>query len=361
MAEVRLNGIVKRYGAVEILHGVDLTIRDDRFTVLLGPSGCGKSTLLRMIAGLEDISDGTIEIGGVEVNEVDASERGCAMVFQNYALYPHKTVANNIAFPLRMAGVPKSEIETKVREVAGILELEPLLQRLPRDLSGGQRQRVAMGRAMIRQPKVYLFDEPLSNLDAELRVKMRLEISRLRDRLSATMVFVTHDQVEAMTLADDIVVMRDGRVEQLGTPLEIYKAPVNRFVAGFLGTPAMSFLKVESAVSAGAGTLLTLAGGKTLQVPDKLSKKPDVVGVRPEHVQLGHDGMWPQMGATGDFEFIGAEHLGDRSYVYLATPFGELTVLQSKSGEAIEDSLPIRVDASKVHYFDEYGRTMPKA
>ena len=358
MTEVVLRNLEKRYGTVEALAGVNLVIPDDRFTVLLGPSGCGKSTLLRMIAGLEDITAGEILIGGRLVNDIDASRRGCAMVFQNYALYPHKTVANNIAFPLRMAGLPRAEIEKRVAEVAGLLELEPLLSRLPRDLSGGQRQRVAMGRAMIRQPEVYLFDEPLSNLDAELRVKMRLEISRLRDRLSATMVFVTHDQVEAMTLAHQVVVMSNGRIEQVGSPLDAYERPANRFVAGFVGTPKMSFLDVEAVETTPTGARLKLAGGAGLDLPTAPPDRVKAIGIRPEHVRLGRHDDWAAFDFDGSFSLLGTEHLGDRSYSYVSGSFGELTALGADTGlqAAIADA--ISIDASGVHFFSEDGRSI---
>jgi lactose/L-arabinose transport system ATP-binding protein len=235
MTGVTLARVVKKYGATQVIHGVDLTIADGEFCVFVGPSGCGKSTLLRMVAGLEETSDGTIRIGARDVTQLDPSDRGVAMVFQTYALYPHMTVAENMGFGLKMTGHPKAEIDTKVAEAARILKLQPLLERKPKALSGGQRQRVAIGRAIVRGPEVFLFDEPLSNLDAELRVEMRVEIARLHKEIGATMIYVTHDQVEAMTLADKIVVLRAGRVEQVGAPLDLYRDPDNRFVAGFIG------------------------------------------------------------------------------------------------------------------------------
>lgn len=245
MAGVQLKGIKKSYGAVDVIKGVDIDINDGEFVVFVGPSGCGKSTLLRMIAGLEDISAGTLEIGGRVVNEVPASERGIAMVFQSYAIFPHMTVRENVAFGLTIAGASKAEKEAKVSEAARILQMEHLLDRRPSQLSGGQRQRVAIGRAIVRQPEVFLFDEPLSNLDAALRLDMRMEIGKLHKSLNATMVYVTHDQVEAMTLADKIVVLKDGYVQQVGSPMELYHRPINLFVAGFIGAPSMNFLDVD--------------------------------------------------------------------------------------------------------------------
>ncbi len=239
MAKVTLRGIRKSFGDFEVIKGVDLDIDDRSFVVFIGPSGCGKSTLLRLIAGLEEITSGDILIGGERVNDIPPDKRGLAMVFQSYALYPHMTVANNLSFSLRLAGVPKTERDKKVSEAARILQLESLLERKPKELSGGQRQRVAIGRAIVRNPKVFLFDEPLSNLDAGLRVQMRIELARLHDSLDTTMIYVTHDQVEAMTLADKIVVLRDGAIEQVGTPLELYHHPKNLFVAGFIGSPGM--------------------------------------------------------------------------------------------------------------------------
>src|SRR6218665_2045423 len=242
MSSLKLSAVRKSYGNVEVIKGVDLEIREKEFVVFVGPSGCGKSTLLRMIAGLEHISSGDLEIGGQRMNDVDPSKRGIAMVFQSYALYPHMTVRENIGFALRFAGVAKDQIARQVNDAARILALEPLLDRLPKELSGGQRQRVAIGRAIVRNPQVFLFDEPLSNLDAELRVHMRIEIARLHKELQTTIIYVTHDQVEAMTLADTIVVLRDGIIEQVGRPLDLYDDPANQFVAGFIGSPQMNFL-----------------------------------------------------------------------------------------------------------------------
>jgi multiple sugar transport system ATP-binding protein len=289
MASVEIRGVRKSYGAVEILHGVSVPIQNGEFVVLVGPSGCGKSTLLRMIAGLENISSGTISIGDRVVNNVHPKERDIAMVFQNYALYPHMTVADNMAFSLKLKGTKKNIIKDRVDKAAGILGLDKLLHRYPKELSGGQRQRVAMGRAIVRDPQVFLFDEPLSNLDAKLRVAMRAEIKELHQRLKTTTVYVTHDQIEAMTMADKIVVMHDGIVEQIGKPLELYDHPQNQFVAGFIGSPAMNFISGVvrgGAVETAAGARLPLANGSA--VPEG---RAVVYGVRPEHFTIADDGI----------------------------------------------------------------------
>ncbi|MFT5868639.1 MAG: multiple sugar transport system ATP-binding protein [Paracoccaceae bacterium] len=291
MAEVTIRELRKNYGALEVLHGLDIDIQDGEFVVLVGPSGCGKSTLLRMIAGLEEVSSGTIQIGDRMVNNLPPSQRDIAMVFQNYALYPHKTVASNMAFSLRMARMNKAEIKQRVDRAADILGLTPYLDRYPRALSGGQRQRVAMGRAIVRDPKVFLFDEPLSNLDAKLRVQMRTEIRELHQRLSTTTVYVTHDQIEAMTMADKIVVMQAGYIEQIGSPLELYDAPANRFVASFIGSPSMNLL---SGVVHHDDGLWVDVGGIRLPVPadPNLTQGRKVTfGVRPEHLELSDTGL----------------------------------------------------------------------
>ena len=294
---LRLRDIKKSYGRVDVIHGVDLDIEPGEFAVFVGPSGCGKTTLLRMIAGLEDISSGTLEIAEQVVNDLPPSERGVAMVFQSYALYPHKTVYDNMAFGLKIAKVPKDEILRRVNEAAAILQLGDYLQRLPKALSGGQRQRVAIGRAIVRNPKVFVFDEPLSNLDAALRTKMRVELATLHRRLGATMIYVTHDQVEAMTLADKIVVLNKGRIEQVGAPLELYHRPATRFVAGFIGSPQMNFIEGTHAQAQGA----------------------HCVGVRPEHLHLAADG--PIEGTLRH-----AELLGNETFAYIdAGALGELT------------------------------------
>src|SRR6187431_323842 len=289
MASVAIRDVRKAFGAIEVIHGVDVLIDDGEFVVLVGPSGCGKSTLLRMVAGLENITSGEIRIGDRVVNNLPPKERDVAMVFQNYALYPHMTVAANMGFSMRLRGAPKSEIAARVNRAAEILGLSPYLERFPRQLSGGQRQRVAMGRAIVRDPQVFLFDEPLSNLDAKLRVAMRTEIKELHQRLKTTTVYVTHDQIEAMTMADKIVVMHDGIVEQMGTPLELYDTPANQFVAGFIGSPAMNFLKGQLE----DGRFLT-GDGIALPVPPAAAPAaapagPVVYGLRPESMHLGGD------------------------------------------------------------------------
>ncbi len=293
MASVSIDHVKKRFGEVEILHGVSIEIPDGSFTVLVGPSGCGKSTLLRMVAGLENITEGTISIGGNVVNQVAPKERDIAMVFQNYALYPHMTVRDNMAFSLALAKVDKTKIQNRVNEAAGILGLTQLLDRYPRQLSGGQRQRVAMGRAIVRDPQVFLFDEPLSNLDAKLRVAMRTEIKELHQRLKTTSIYVTHDQIEAMTMADQIVVMHDGIIEQIGSPLSLYDKPANKFVAGFIGSPAMNFIK--GTYRAGAQATIETTTGERLPLPElkqaMTDGQPIEFGIRPEHLDIADDGL----------------------------------------------------------------------
>jgi multiple sugar transport system ATP-binding protein len=293
MASVTLSGVRKSFGSTEVVHGVDVGVEDGEFCVLVGPSGCGKSTLLRMIAGLEEISGGRIAIGDRVVNGVAPKERDIAMVFQNYALYPHMSVYDNMAFSLKLAGEPREQTRLRVEEAALILGLEEYLLRYPRQLSGGQRQRVAMGRAIVRKPQVFLFDEPLSNLDAKLRVAMRTEIKALHQRLKTTSLYVTHDQIEAMTMADKIVVMNAGRVEQIGSPLELYDDPANQFVAGFIGSPAMNFLTGRMARN-GTGLAVAVGGGVHLPIPvraDIPEGREVVVGVRPEHFAVTDDGV----------------------------------------------------------------------
>ena len=292
MANVKIDNVIKRYGKVQVMHGASVDIEDGEFVVLVGPSGCGKSTLLRMLAGLEEITDGTISIGDRVVNDVLPKERDIAMVFQSYALYPHKTVFNNISFPLKMAKMPAAEIEAKVQKAAEVLDLAHLLDRYPKQLSGGQRQRVAMGRAIVRDPQVFLFDEPLSNLDAKLRVTMRIEIKELHQRLGTTIVYVTHDQIEAMTLADKIVVMRDGRIEQIGSPLDLYDNPNNVFVAGFIGSPSMNFIYGKIDEHDGQSCFVSDAG-LVLPLPDTREKmgREVIYGIRPEHIKIGEGGV----------------------------------------------------------------------
>jgi lactose/L-arabinose transport system ATP-binding protein len=317
-----LRQVRKSFGGVEVIHGVDLDVTAGEFVVFVGPSGCGKSTLLRMIAGLEEVTDGEISIGGREVTDLDPSQRGIAMVFQSYALYPHMSVRDNLGFGLKMANVPRSEIDRQVEAAARILKIEPLLERRPGQLSGGQRQRVAIGRAIVRKPDVFLFDEPLSNLDAELRVSMRIEIARLHRELGNTMVYVTHDQTEAMTLADRIVVLRDGRIEQVGTPREVYENPVNRFVAGFIGSPKMNFIEASS-----------LANGQ-ISVGDAHFAAPQgtaTLGLRPEHLLLGAAGP-DSIAARVDF----SEYLGGTRFLYTSLADGQPLVVENRDGAEIE-------------------------
>jgi multiple sugar transport system ATP-binding protein len=317
MATLSLQNLVKRYGALQTIHGVSFDIADGEFVVFVGPSGCGKSTLLRMICGLEPISEGTLLIDGKVMNAVPAAQRGLAMVFQSYALYPHMSVYENMAFGLQNLNTPKAEIAARVAQAARMLQLEPYLQRKPTALSGGQRQRVAIGRAIVREPRVFLFDEPLSNLDAELRVTMRAELAQLHRRLGTTMVYVTHDQVEAMTMASKIVVLRAGTVEQVGAPLDLYNAPANRFVAGFIGSPRMNIIdgrigRIEAGAIAvdcpGLGLIATNAKAGGLCVGDKVA-----LGIRPEHVVPGKSGV-----NDVTAKVAGVEQLGGLSYVQLA-------------------------------------------
>ncbi|QUS37241.1 ABC transporter ATP-binding protein [Falsirhodobacter algicola] len=313
MSGVRLDGIVKAYGAVQVVHGVNLEVAEKEFVVLVGPSGCGKSTTLRMIAGLEEISAGTLTIDDKVVNRVAPKDRDVAMVFQNYALYPHLNVADNIAFGLRIRKESKAHIASSVQDVAAILDLEPYLQRRPADLSGGQRQRVAMGRAIVRRPKVFLFDEPLSNLDAKLRTQMRAEIRRLHNRLGVTSIYVTHDQIEAMTLADRIVVMRDGRIEQIGTPMELFLNPANAFVAGFLGAPPMN--QIKATVARGTDGPVAEIGGGLLPLPripglQNAEGREIIVGIRPEYTSIAEEGTPGRVACQLDLvETLGSEAL----------------------------------------------------
>ena len=332
-SDVRLRGIKKRYGKLEVIHGVDLDIEAGEFVVFVGPSGCGKTTLLRMIAGLEEISEGDLQIAGDRVNDVPSSRRGVAMVFQSYALYPHKTVYDNLAFGLKIAKVPKDEIDRRVQAASQILQISDYLKRLPKALSGGQRQRVAIGRAIVRDPKVFLFDEPLSNLDAALRTRMRVELKTLHRRLGATMIYVTHDQVEAMTLADKIVVLSKGKVEQVGKPLDLYNKPASLFVAGFIGSPQMNFITGEFARKHGATT----------------------VGVRPEHLFVSDSGEIKGL-------LRHSEKLGNETFAYVtAGDMGDITVrvdgtLALEPGEAIS----LGFAPEHLFRFDEAGKTIWK-
>jgi lactose/L-arabinose transport system ATP-binding protein len=358
MAEVRLTDIRKSYGFLEVIKGVNLEVNSGEFVVFVGPSGCGKSTLLRMIAGLEDITSGRLEIGDAVMNDVDPSKRGIAMVFQTYALYPHMTVRENMGFALRFAGMAKDEIEARVNAAATILELGPLMNRKPKALSGGQRQRVAIGRAIVRQPDVFLFDEPLSNLDAELRVHMRVEIARLHKDLNATIIYVTHDQVEAMTLADKIVVLRGGIVEQVGAPLALYDDPDNAFVAGFIGSPRMNFLPaivtdhgpgtVTVALTAQPETVLTLPAMRVCTIGE-----PVQLGVRPEHF-VGEGQGDTQLTAEVDV----TEHLGNTSYVYSHVTPGEQIIIEREERRDIDrktDRITVGLSAAQCLLFDSGG------
>jgi multiple sugar transport system ATP-binding protein len=355
MASVTIEAVRKNFGEVAILHGVDIEIPDGSFTVLVGPSGCGKSTLLRMIAGLEQISAGEVRIGNRRVNELQPKERDIAMVFQNYALYPHMTVRENMAFALQMAKQDKPTIETKVARAAEILALGALLDRYPRQLSGGQRQRVAMGRAIVRDPQVFLFDEPLSNLDAKLRVAMRAEIKELHQRLKTTSIYVTHDQIEAMTMGDQIVVMRDGRIEQTGSPLDLYDNPANQFVAGFIGSPAMNFLPATLR-RGGAGAQVELQDGTRLDAPPASSGsdgQPVVFGTRPEHLTLTESAGIPAkvvvMEPTGMDTFVACRHEG----VDLSAVFRE------RHDFAPGSTIHLLPDRQRSHLFDaETGRRL---
>jgi ABC-type sugar transport system ATPase subunit len=323
----------------------------------LGPSGCGKSTILRMIAGLESASGGDIRIDDQVVNDEPPSKRGCAMVFQNYALYPHKTVRNNLAFPLRMASLPRSEIEAKVQTIASTLELDALLDRYPRQLSGGQRQRVAMGRAMIREPKVFLYDEPLSNLDLELRVRLRLEIAQMQKSLKSTAVYVTHDQTEAMTLADRIVVLRQGRIEQVGSPRELYDVPANLFVAGFVGTPKMNMIDISGGAPSPDGRIVEI-GSHRLTLGKDLPRSAAKVGFRPEHCArylAGTEGL--SIALTGA-RLLATENLGDRSFQYVSTDFGEMAFVGTEHDEPGQLPDMIYVPESRLHFFDASGNRL---
>ncbi len=356
MADVKLSGVGKAYGDVKILKGIDLEIRDGEFMVFVGPSGCGKSTLLRTIAGLEDITEGTLSIGGAVVNHVPPAERGISMVFQSYALYPHMNLFDNMAFGLKLAGLPKAEIATAVNSAAKILHIEHLLQRKPKDLSGGQRQRVAIGRAIVRKPEVFLFDEPLSNLDTALRVKMRYEFAKLHEQFKTTMVYVTHDQVEAMTLADRIVVLNAGRIEQVGAPMDLYEHPCNLFVAGFIGSPGMNFIDGVVVDGSSGGATVKLGGGETLRcaVDASAAKPGDKVrlGVRPEHLRAGvaHNAL----ATTVTF----VESLGSMTYAYCSNPGLDDVITCAIEGDrriASGDTLPLSVPVDKAYLFDDQG------
>ncbi|MCH1455917.1 MAG: sn-glycerol-3-phosphate ABC transporter ATP-binding protein UgpC [Planktomarina temperata] len=349
MSGVTLSNITKKYGEVQVIHGIDLEIKDGEFCVFVGPSGCGKSTLLRMVAGLEDTTGGAISIGARDVTREDPARRGVAMVFQTYALYPHMTVQENMGFGLRMNGYPKAEIAQKVAEASRILKLDDYLKRKPAALSGGQRQRVSIGRAIVRGPEVFLFDEPLSNLDAELRVEMRVEIARLHKEIGATMIYVTHDQVEAMTLADKIVVLRGGVIEQVGAPMDLYRDPDNKFVAGFIGSPAMNFL--SAVVRDGLVDVPGLETSVDLPVTLPAEGTADEIGLRPEHLTLDPKGTTHRIEMT--------ESLGGVSYAYLKGTSGEKIVVEER-GEIRStegDTVGLILDAASARLFDAASET----
>ena len=357
MATIQLEGLRKSYGATEIIKGIELTIHDQELTVFVGPSGCGKSTLLRMIAGLEEITAGELLIDGVRMNEIAPAKRGLALVFQSYALYPHMSVAENMAFSLKLAGMPKKEREAKVLKAAHILNLETYLERKPKDLSGGQRQRVAIGRAIVRNPKVFLFDEPLSNLDAALRVRMRLELTKLHKQLHATMVYVTHDQVEAMTMADRIVVLNAGRIEQVGAPMELYHKPRNLFVAGFIGSPRINLLPAVVRQMEADGVTVELPGGLLIKAA-LLSNAGRVgdsvtVGIRPEHLTLQADS-----GLPGRVQLV--ERMGSESYLHVQLSSGEMMIVKvdGETDAAGDKEVRLGVREKFVHLFDGDGKAM---
>ena len=359
MADLTLRGVKKAYGNLHILHGIDLDIKSGEFIVFVGPSGCGKSTLLRSIAGLEEITSGTLEIAGEVVNDVPPSKRGIAMVFQSYALYPHMTVYDNMAFGMKIARESKTEIDRRVRQAADILQLTKYLERLPKALSGGQRQRVAIGRAIVRNPKVFLFDEPLSNLDAALRVATRIEIAKLKESMpNTTMIYVTHDQVEAMTLADRIVVLKDGHIEQVGTPMELYKNPGNLFVAQFIGSPAMNILpaKIEKA---GAQTVVSHVGGRTamlpIETPASAAGAAVSFGVRPEDLAVATGSAYL---FEGLIDYV--EQLGEVQLVYVDIGRPDLPLVVKLPGNAEVkrgDTLRLDAAAADLHIFDGEGHS----
>jgi multiple sugar transport system ATP-binding protein len=362
MAAITMRRVSKAFGRVEVIKGVSLEIANQEFVVFVGPSGCGKSTLLRLVAGLEDVTSGEVRFDGEVVNELAPAERGIAMVFQSYALYPHMSVYENMAFGLKLAKVGREGVDQRVRTAARILQVEHLLERKPKQLSGGQRQRVAIGRAIVREPRVFLFDEPLSNLDAALRVQMRIEIAKLHHDLDATMIYVIHDQVEAMTLADRIVVLNAGVVEQVGSPLELYHHPQNLFVAGFIGSPRMNLLNGEvTSVSAG-GITVNLADGTTLTAPlsqnGARSGQKVTLGLRPEHLIEGGGGGGEIKGRV-----VAVEHLGGETYVYLERRGADPLVVKTEgnSPAKVDDLLPVGVPASACYLFDEQGEAFPRA
>jgi multiple sugar transport system ATP-binding protein len=361
-SSVQLAGVAKQFGSTTVIHDVTLDIAPGEFVVFVGPSGCGKSTLLRLVAGLEQPSAGTIHISGRDVTDLHPSKRGVAMVFQSYALYPHMSVAENMAFGLRMLGTPKAQIETRVRSAAETLQLEALLHRKPRELSGGQRQRVAIGRAIVREPDVFLFDEPLSNLDAALRAQVRVEIARLHARLGATMIYVTHDQVEAMTLASRIVVVNGGRVEQIGAPMDLYRRPANRFVAGFLGSPRMNFLAARVVAADDAGLDLEVAS-EFVRVAGRLAARAGdrvTLGVRPEDLPVAEDGAVRGGVLRGEVSLL--ERLGGEAIVHvtLRGAPGETLVAKLPGDVSLSARQPValQLNGATCHLFDQAGQAI---
>lgn len=354
MAQVELSNVVKRFGNTQVVHGINLSIDDNDFIVLVGPSGCGKSTILRMIAGLESVSEGDISINGRPINQLEPKDRNVAMVFQNYALYPHMTVFDNMAFSLKMAKQPKKTITEKVSEAAEILELSPFLSRKPAELSGGQRQRVAMGRAIVRQPSVFLFDEPLSNLDAQLRTQMRMELKKLHLKMKTTTIYVTHDQVEAMTLADKIVILKDGYIQQVGTPIEVFEKPVNRFVAGFIGNPPINIFKAQITDS-GENTCITI-GSIQLPVPQPPQtgdEKEILVGIRPDAIKAGEGATRFPQNWRLDAEVIVAEIVGGQSLLEFKT--GGISMVAELDGRHLlrsGEKIVVGIDLERLLFFD---------
>ena len=363
MEKLYMNSVYKSFDSTEVIHGVDLSVKDNEFAVFVGPSGCGKSTLLRLIAGLEDVNHGEISIEGERVEHLPPAKRGIAMVFQSYALYPHMTVFENMSFGLRLAKINKQTIQKKVQEAADTLQITELLQRKPKELSGGQRQRVAIGRAIVREPKIFLFDEPLSNLDAKLRVQMRIELTKLHQKLNATMIYVTHDQVEAMTMADKIVVLNEGNVEQIGSPLDLYNKPKNSFVAGFIGSPAMNFL--DGSITGISNKEVEVQFGqksklKTNFIPLTNSKTGDSVkfGIRPEHCKLEGNG---DCNITG--KVFAVERLGGETYLYILSDEGTEMTVHAPGDRVVSEGEKITIGVNKLecHLFDSGGMSFDRA
>ena len=360
MKHVELKNVTKRYGNFQAVSDLTLTIEKGQFCALLGPSGCGKSTLLRMVAGLEEVTEGRILISGTDVTNIPPAKRGIAMVFQSYALYPHLSVRQNIGFSLSVAHAAKKDIEARTIEVARMLQLEHLLDRRPAQLSGGQRQRVAIGRALVREPEVFLFDEPLSNLDALLRVQMRIELAKLHKKLKATMIYVTHDQVEAMTLADKIVVLDNGKISQVGTPLELYSAPANKFVASFIGTPAMNFLPVKTGQRFGRSVNITATGGRSIKIQTRsvetknFDTEDSEMGIRPEHIRLTHPDK-SKCDIMGTVDIV--EQLGSSTHFYIETPAGQLIVEDHGPNQTTSgDTVGLNFDRQSIHLFGSLGK-----